>query len=69
MEMPINAAIIQNGIVTNIIWILKEQVIEFGAIPITTNKVGIGWLYQDSQFIDPNPMVNDILIEEIPIEW
>ena len=64
MEMPFNAAIIQNGIVVNVIWILEEELVEFGAIPIITDGVGIGWLYQDGHFIDPNPPV----IEENIIE-
>lgn len=63
-QQPIKAAIIQNGVVSNIIWIMPEQLHEFGAIPIITDGVGIGWLYQDGHFIDPNPPV----IEENIIE-
>lgn len=63
MANPINAAIIQNGVVTNIIWILEEQLTEFGAISIQENDVCIGWFYENNTFIDPNPP-----IEEIPVE-
>ena len=64
MDQPINAAIIQNGVVKNIIWIIPEQLNEFGAVEIVSSEVGIGWLYENGEFINPNPTV----VEENIIE-
>lgn len=69
MGQPINAAIIQNGVVENIIWILPEQLHEFGAVEIISSEVGIGWRYENNTFIDPNPHVEETPVEEeIPVE-
>ena len=65
MEQPIRAAIIQNGVITNIIWVMTEELSDFKAIPVTDEFVGIGWLYENGIFIDPNPPVVE---EEIPVE-
>ena len=63
MDQPINAAIIQNGVVTNIIWIMPEQLYEFGAIEIISSEVGIGWRYENGEFINPNPIIENNIIE------
>ena len=57
MDQPINAAIIQNGVVKNIIWIMPEQLNEFGAIEILSSDVTIGWLYENGTFVNPNPYI------------
>lgn len=57
MDQPINAAIIQNGVVVNIIWILPDQLYEFGAIEILSSDVTIGWLYENGTFVNPNPCI------------
>lgn len=68
-QQPIKAAIIQNGVVSNIIWIMTEELPDFNAIPLPNDFVGIGWLYENNTFIDPNPPVEETPIEEeIPVE-
>ena len=64
MSMPINAAVIQNGKVVNIVWILQDQLEEFNAVEILIPEVGIGWCYENGVFINPNPDI----IEENTIE-
>jgi hypothetical protein len=61
-----NFAIINNGIVENIIvWDTSNAYDPIGqAVEIPDGAfVSIGFLYQDGQFVDPNPP-----IEEIPQE-
>ena len=53
MSEPRNHAVVENGIVTNVIWICPEQAAEFGAVPITNPEAGIGWAYLDGIFIPP----------------
>lgn len=62
MKAPKNYAIIENGIVSNVIWICPEQAGEFGAIPISSDA-GIGWRYENGEFIQP-----DIQAESAPEE-
>jgi hypothetical protein len=62
-----NFAIINNGIVENIIvWDTSNAYDPIGqAVEISEGAfVSIGFLYQDGEFVDPNPPV----IEEIPQE-
>ena len=68
-QQPITAAIIQNGVVSNIIWIMTEELSDFNAIPLPNDFVGIGWFYENNTFIDPNPHVEETPVEEeIPVE-
>jgi hypothetical protein len=46
-------AIIEAGVVTNVV-LASEPL---GANWIETEAAGPGWLYQDDEFIDPNPVV------------
>lgn len=65
--MEKNFAIINNGIVENIIvWDTSNAYDPIGqAVEIPEGAfVSIGFLYQDGEFVDPNPPV----IEEIPQE-
>ena len=68
-QQPIKAAIIQNGVVSDIIWIMTEELSDFNAIPLPNDFVGIGWFYENNTFIDPNPHVEETPVEEeIPVE-
>lgn len=65
--MEKNFAIVKNGIVENIVvWDgIKPYTPDGQLIEIVEGSfVNIGFLYQDGQFIDPNPPV----IEETPSE-
>jgi hypothetical protein len=70
MNMDINMknfAIINNGIVENIIvWDTSNAYSPAGeAIEIPEGSfVNIGFLYQDGQFIDPNPIVEEPITQE-----
>ena len=63
MNEPINAAVVQNGIVVNIIWIFPEQLLEFNAIAIPELEIDIGWLYENGEFINPNPVIEENTVE------
>lgn len=65
-----NFAIINNNIVENIIvWDMSNDYTPAGqAIEIPEETmVNIGFLYQDGQFIDPNPPIIEEPIMEEPI--
>lgn len=70
MNMDINMknfAIINNGIVENIIvWDTSNAYDPIGqAVEIPDGlMISVGFLYQDGEFVDPNPPV----IEEVPQE-
>lgn len=54
MDEPKNYAIIQNGVVTNIISLLDSNASDFPeAVPC--RDAAIGYLYQNGEFINPNP--------------
>lgn len=53
MKEPANYAIVNNGVVTNVIWICPEQAAEFGAVLIDNPEAGIGWAYQGGVFLPP----------------
>lgn len=61
MNTPKSYAIIENGVVVNVIWICPEQSGEFGAVPIASDA-GIGWKYINGVFIPPeeaDPQIDD----------
>jgi len=54
MNEPMNHAIVENGIVVNVIWVRVEQADEFGAILLINEAAGIGWRYENGEFIQPD---------------
>jgi hypothetical protein len=62
-----NYAVIKNNIVENVI--VWDGIVEFSIdgelVEITeSNPASIGFLYQDGQFIDPNPIVEEPVTQE-----
>lgn len=53
MNQPQNYAIVEDGVVVNVIWVCPSNADEFGAISAGDLPVGIGWRYVDGQFIAP----------------
>lgn len=59
---PRKFALIENGVVINIIVMYAKNLKEFpNAVLIEGTDVGIGWAYINGEFINPNP-------QEIPQE-
>jgi hypothetical protein len=62
MNEPRNFAIVESGVVVNMIWVCPDAASDFGAIPVGDIPVGIGWAYVDGQFVAPIEGV----VEEAP---
>lgn len=60
MNEPMNHAIVENGIIANVIWVLPDQAHEFGAILLTNEAAGIGWKYENGEFIAPEEQTENV---------
>jgi hypothetical protein len=61
MEEAGNYAIISDGYIVNVIWVLEDQAREFNAVFINNPEAGIGWKYENGVFIPPDtaPIAQD----------
>ncbi|MFT4347576.1 hypothetical protein [Bartonella ancashensis] len=55
-----NYAIVENGVVTNIIVALENYIHPFEGKAIATEEVGIGWTYEKGVFIPPVQMSESV---------
>ena len=61
MEQPKCYAIITNGLVENIIWLLPSNADEFpNAVPYTEYGIGIGATYVDGEFMPADSAVEGV---------